>query len=179
MSPAQANNLPGDYLSVGEQSALAAAASSYTYLQNNLGALGANATALAPASTALSSAVWTPTKAGYLDTNVGSRMATYAQPAGFLAATFPATLASPTNITSATGVTLGGSQATRPGGGGIADHWDGNLQCGLGWLAVVCGSRCEHGELAVVADRRGDGQQDHEPCIARTRRRVRRSSGRR
>lgn len=34
-----------------------------------------------------------------LDATVSSRMATYTQPAGFLAATFPATVASPTNIT--------------------------------------------------------------------------------
>lgn len=34
-----------------------------------------------------------------LDALISSRMATYTQPAGFLAATFPATVASPTNIT--------------------------------------------------------------------------------
>ena len=38
-----------------------------------------------------------------LDTNVGSRMATYTQPTGFLAATFPTTVASTTNITSVAG----------------------------------------------------------------------------
>ncbi len=37
--------------------------------------------------------------ASNLDTTVSSRMATYVQPTGFLASTFPATVASPTNIT--------------------------------------------------------------------------------
>lgn len=50
--------------------------------------------AIAPASTALSSAVWTGTKAGYLDAAITSRMATYTQPTGFLAATFSGTVAS-------------------------------------------------------------------------------------
>jgi hypothetical protein len=37
-----------------------------------------------------------------LDALISSRMATYAQPTGFLAATFPSTVASPTNITAGT-----------------------------------------------------------------------------
>lgn len=41
-----------------------------------------------------------------LDTNIGSRMATYSQPSGFLAATFPATVASTTNITAGTIATV-------------------------------------------------------------------------
>ena len=41
-----------------------------------------------------------------LDTTVGSRMATYTQPTGFLAATFPTTVASPTNITAGTIATV-------------------------------------------------------------------------
>lgn len=41
-----------------------------------------------------------------LDVAVSSRMATYAQPTGFLAATFPTTVASTTNITAASGVSL-------------------------------------------------------------------------
>jgi hypothetical protein len=45
-----------------------------------------------------------------LDAAVTSRMASYTQPTGFLAATFPATVASTTNITSASGVTLAASQ---------------------------------------------------------------------
>jgi len=41
-----------------------------------------------------------------LDATVSSRMATYTQPTGFLAATFPGTVASTTNITAASGITL-------------------------------------------------------------------------
>lgn len=41
-----------------------------------------------------------------LDAAVTTRMATYTQPTGFLAATFPGTVASTTNITAASGVTL-------------------------------------------------------------------------
>lgn len=47
-----------------------------------------------------------------LDAAITSRMASYTQPTGFLAATFPGTVASTTNITSATGIDvtkLGGS----------------------------------------------------------------------
>jgi hypothetical protein len=45
-----------------------------------------------------------------MDQTISSRMASYTQPTGFLTATFPATVASPTNITSASGVTLAASQ---------------------------------------------------------------------
>lgn len=45
-----------------------------------------------------------------LDAAVSTRMATYTQPTGFLAATFPTTVASPTNITAASGVALAASQ---------------------------------------------------------------------
>jgi hypothetical protein len=45
-----------------------------------------------------------------IDAATSSRMATYTQPTGFLAATFPATVASTTNITAASGVTLAASQ---------------------------------------------------------------------
>jgi hypothetical protein len=41
-----------------------------------------------------------------INATISSRMATYTQPTGFLAATFPATVASPTNITAASGVVL-------------------------------------------------------------------------
>lgn len=41
-----------------------------------------------------------------LNATITSRMATYVQPTGFLAATFPGTVASPTNITAASGVAL-------------------------------------------------------------------------
>jgi hypothetical protein len=43
---------------------------------------------------------------GNLDVAVSSRMATYTQPTGFLAATFPTTVASPTNITAGTITTV-------------------------------------------------------------------------
>jgi hypothetical protein len=46
------------------------------------------------------------TRIANLDAAVSSRMATYTQPSGFLAATFPSTVASPTNITAATGAVL-------------------------------------------------------------------------
>ena len=45
---------------------------------------------------------------GRIDVATSSRMASYAQPTGFLAATFPGTVASPTNITAATGIVLAG-----------------------------------------------------------------------
>lgn len=61
---------------------------------------------LAPSSTALSTAIWTGTKAAFLDAAITSRMATYTQPAGFLAATFPTTVASTTNITGGTITTV-------------------------------------------------------------------------
>jgi hypothetical protein len=48
--------------------------------------------------------------ASNLDATISSRMATYTQPTGFLAATFPATVASTTNITSASGISLAASQ---------------------------------------------------------------------
>ncbi len=41
-----------------------------------------------------------------IDASTSSRMATYTQPTGFLSATFPATVASTTNITAASGITL-------------------------------------------------------------------------
>lgn len=69
------------------------------------------------AATALSTAQWTntlatnlgttnTTVATNLDAAISSRMATYTQPTGFLAATFPGTVASTTNITAASGVVL-------------------------------------------------------------------------
>lgn len=69
---------------------------SFARIGNN----GSGLTSLAPASTALSTAQWTntlatnlgttnTTVANNLDVAVGSRMATYTQPTGFLSATFP------------------------------------------------------------------------------------------
>lgn len=74
-----------------------------------IGATGSGLTSLAPSSTALSTAQWTTPRAAALDNldaAVTTRMATYAQPTGFLAATFPGTVASPTNITAGTLTTV-------------------------------------------------------------------------
>jgi hypothetical protein len=49
------------------------------------------------------------TRIANLDAAVSSRMATYTQPTGFLAATFPATVASTTNITAGTITTVSGN----------------------------------------------------------------------
>lgn len=58
----------------------------------------------APTASAVAGAVRTElsTELGRIDAAVSSRMATYVQPTGFLAATFPGTVASPTNITAGT-----------------------------------------------------------------------------
>ncbi len=92
----------------------------------------------APAATALSTAQWTNTLATNLGTTnstvatnlnatITSRMATYVQPTGFLAATFPATVASTTNITAASGITIGTNGITAAGidsGALTAAVWD-------------------------------------------------------
>lgn len=59
-----------------------------------IGAAGAGLTALGD------------TRVAHLDADISGRMATYTQPTGFLAATFPATVASPTNITAGTITTV-------------------------------------------------------------------------
>ena len=51
-----------------------------------------------------------------LNATISSRMPTYTQPTGFLATTFPTTVASPTNITAATGI------AVATGGIGAGAH---------------------------------------------------------
>jgi hypothetical protein len=56
------------------------------------------------AEDALAAVGVTTTVTGRIDAAVTTRMATYTQPTGFLAATFPGTVASTTNITSATGL---------------------------------------------------------------------------
>lgn len=58
------------------------------------------------ADTALADVGLTSTVTGRIDAAVSSRMATYTQPTGFLAATFPATVASTTNITGGTITTV-------------------------------------------------------------------------
>lgn len=56
------------------------------------------------------------TKLDNLDATVTSRMATYTQPSGFLAATFPTTVASTTNITGGTITTVSGNVSGSVGG---------------------------------------------------------------
>lgn len=60
----------------------------------------------AEVDTALADVGLTTTVTGRIDVATSTRMATYTQPTGFLAATFPATVASTTNITAASGVAL-------------------------------------------------------------------------
>jgi hypothetical protein len=82
---------------------------------SRIGATGSGLTSLAPSATALSTVTWSGTLATNLGTTnttvaanlnatITSRMATYTQPTGFLAATFPTTVASTTNITAAAGI---------------------------------------------------------------------------
>lgn len=63
------------------------------------------------AQTVVTTATATPgyVVAANLDVAVSTRMATYTQPTGFLAATFPATVASTTNITAGTITTVSGN----------------------------------------------------------------------
>ena len=69
-----------------------------------------------PWSTALPGAYGAGTAGKIIGDNINaaisSRMATYTQPTGFLAATFPGTVASTTNITTASGVTLAATTHT-------------------------------------------------------------------
>ena len=85
---------------VAQASALSTVGTNVSALITTVGTAGDGLTALAQAS------IWTSTIAGRIDAAVSSRMATYSQPTGFLAATFPVAVASTTNITSASGVTL-------------------------------------------------------------------------
>jgi hypothetical protein len=83
--------------------------------------LGAGSTGLAlngasaPSAAVVADAVWDELQADHvsantfglaLDAAITSRMATFAQPTGFLAATFPTSVASPTNITGGTITTV-------------------------------------------------------------------------
>lgn len=90
-------------------------------------ALNAAGSAGDPWSTALPGAYASGTAGNivgnYLDAAVTSRMATYTQPTGFLAATFPTTVASTTNITGGTITTVSGNVTGSVGSiatGGIA-----------------------------------------------------------
>jgi hypothetical protein len=97
----------------------------------------------------IASAVWDEILAGHttggsagkivydnLNATVTSRMATYTQPTGFLAATFPATVASTTNITAATGVTL----TATTGLGNQTANITGNLSGSVGSVTGAVGS---------------------------------------
>jgi hypothetical protein len=84
-------------------------------------AMKSSITAAVPTAAAIATGVWTDLLAGSdfstassigkllkddVDAAISSRMATYTQPTGFLAATFPSTVASPTNITAGTITTV-------------------------------------------------------------------------
>ena len=78
-----------------------------------------------------------------IDQTIGSRMATYTQPNGFLAATFPTTVASPTNITSASGVavsSLGSNVITSASIAASALDSKGNWNVGKTGYALTAGT---------------------------------------
>jgi hypothetical protein len=104
----------------------------YSYLTTNLGALGVNATALAPAATALSNVVWTNAKAGYLDAAISTRQALVANLANTvtMAASFAAM--APMNVYTAEAL------ANAPGGGG-GDATEAKQNIIIAALAVVDG----------------------------------------
>ena len=130
---------PGDYNFVtGRLLFVPPAASVLLDVDRGDGSLGA---LIAPTAAEIAAAVWKDLLAGsdfgttssignliknYLDAAISSRMATYTQPSGFLAATFPTTVASTTNITAASGVSLAADQAvnvTKWGGTAIASAY--------------------------------------------------------
>jgi len=97
---------------------------------------------LATAATALSTTQWTNTLAADIgttnttvaigiDATISSRMATYTQPTGFLAATFPVTVASTTNITAATGITVSSINANVMNASALAADAVAEIQSGL------------------------------------------------
>ena len=77
---------------------------------NNIGYLFTATNAVPVSITATLTAADPTDAAGFgitrIDAAISSRMATYTQPTGFLAATFPGTVASPTNITAGTITTV-------------------------------------------------------------------------
>ncbi len=107
----------GDFTSTMKTSiGTAVAASAVASVTGNVGgnvtgsigslATQAKADVNAEADTALADVGLTTTVTGRIDVAISTRMATYTQPTGFLAATFPLTVASTTNITAATGITV-------------------------------------------------------------------------
>ena len=98
------------------------------------------------AATALSTTQWTntlatnigttnTTVAANLDTTISGRMATYTQPTGFLAATFPVTVASTTHITAATGITVSSIGANVVNASALAADAVAEIQSGLATAA--------------------------------------------
>lgn len=82
-----------------------------------------------------------------LDAAITSRMAAYTQPTGFLAATFPGTVASTTNITAATGITVatnsdktGYSLTAATGLGDQTANITGNVSGSVGSVTGAVGS---------------------------------------
>jgi len=78
-----------------------------------------------------------------LNDTITSRMASYTQPTGFLTATFPGAVASPTNITQASGVTL----APTTGLGNQTADITGNLSGSVGSVTGAVGSVASYGTL--------------------------------
>ncbi len=93
-------------------------------------AMNAAGSAGDPWSTSLPGAYGAGSAGFIVGTNINalitSRMATYSQPTGFLAATFPATVASTTNITAASGVALTSSYDFAKGTVGVTESYAAN-----------------------------------------------------
>lgn len=90
--------------SLSNRSALRPATADRTLVVDAAGLADATTVKLGPSGSATAQ---TARDAGaQLDATISSRMATYTQPTGFLAATFPATVASTTNITAGTITTV-------------------------------------------------------------------------
>ena len=101
-----ATNMPGVYRFDVPNAAIATGVNSVVVMLKG-------ATNMAPVVLEIDLVAYDPQSAtnlglSQIDAAVSSRMATYTQPTGFLAATFPATVGSPTNITAATGIVLSG-----------------------------------------------------------------------
>lgn len=97
--------------------------------------------AVALAATALSTVQWTNSRAAAidnLDVTVSSRMATFTQPTGFLAATFPTgTVASTTNITAGTLTTLTDLTTTANAEPTAVPTANASLADKIAWIAVL------------------------------------------
>jgi hypothetical protein len=118
-----ATNMPGVYELGLPDAGQATGSESVTYMLRG-------ATNLAPLALEVQLVAYDPQSAtnlglSQIDAAISSRMATYTQPAGFLAATFPTgTVANTTNITAATGVDITkilGTAISTPATAGILD----------------------------------------------------------